>query len=39
MVSISIGGFTAITILCFVAGMIAVLFMIALTSANGDDEK
>ena len=39
MVSITIGGLVATAILCFIAGMIAGLFTIALTSANGEDEE
>ena len=39
MISITIGGFVTVAICCFVAGVIAGLFIIALTSANEENEE
>lgn len=39
MITITIGGLVATGILCFIAGTISGIFLIALTSANGDDEE
>ena len=39
MITITIGGFAATAILCFIAGTIAGIFLIALVSANGEDEE